>query len=117
MFDKKELIEGAASAISGFLGLTSFSFFWLPPSIKELGIFARGFVFCLLGFVVPYVFTKFALRKLGVEQPTVEDIMVGSFVIGSFSMYVFHLISNWTRRNEQKTILQVAKDLKRGEES
>lgn len=69
MFEKKELIEGAASAISGFFGLTSFSFFWLPPSIKELGMFARGFVFCLLGFVVPYVFTRFILRRFGIEQP------------------------------------------------
>ena len=117
MFEKKELIEGVASAISGFLGLTSFSFFWLPPSIKELGMFARGFVFCLLGFVVPYVFTRFILRRFGIADPTNEDIMVGSFLIGGLSMYVFHLISNWMRRNEQKTIMQVAKDLKRGEES
>ena len=117
MFEKKELIEGAASAISGFFGLTSFSFFWLPPSIKELGMFARGFVFCLLGFVVPYVFTRFILRRFGIEHPSVEDIMVGSFTIGALSMYVFHLLSNWTRHNEQKTIVQVAKELKSGDES
>lgn len=115
MFDVHYLINKIISAIAGVAGVAIFSFFWLPKHIEEKSIFIKGLILGSIGTFVPLVFTSFVLRWMGLNDNDFDYIAMGAFIIGMFSPMVLHLIGNFGRKNEEKSIDDVVSNIRKGE--
>ena len=102
--------------IAGILGAFIYSFFWLPPHIKEMKLYTKGFLIGSIGAVVPTILTSILLRTLGFDETNTDNIMALALVIGAIAPMFLNLMRNFSIKTKNKDIVTVAKELRSGVE-
>ena len=102
--------------IAGILGAFIYSFFWLPPHILEMKLYAKGFLIGSIGAVVPTILTTIVLRAIGFDETNTDNIMAMALVIGAIAPMCLNLLRNFSIKTKNKDIVTVAKELRSGVE-
>ena len=102
-------------AVSSFVGVGTVSVFWLPKGLRGYSPLRVGVSLGAAGVGLPQIVVPFAMQWFGASTD-IETLVFFSGVAGIMSVPVVVWLTNYFDRSSDKTIFEVAKEVRAGEE-
>ena len=107
------IMSKTLSAIAGFIGGITLSFFWKSRKLREYSVFVGGAIIGSISVTAAIVLTGMVASYIGLN-PTNADVALGlGYLIGMVSVGVVSFVANYFSRHENDDIVQVVHELKK----
>jgi len=107
------VISKALTAIAGFFGGLSVSFFWQPKKLNQHGKLAAGAIIGGISVAASFTLGGIIARETGLDF-TDADVALGvGYTVGVVSVGIISFLANFFDKREDLDILEVAQELKK----
>lgn len=103
----------ALTAIAGFFGGLSVSFFWQPKKLHQYGRLAAGAIIGGIAVGASFTLGGFIAAYLGMDINQADSALAIGYVVGVMSVFVLSILVNFFEKKEDKDILEVASDMQK----
>jgi predicted membrane channel-forming protein YqfA (hemolysin III family) len=105
-------IGKALTAIAGFFGGLSVSFFWQPKKLHQYGKLAAGAIIGGIAVAASITLGGIISHYMGVDVNNSDAALAIGYVIGVMSVFVLSILVNFFEKKEGKDIFEVASEMK-----
>lgn len=105
-------IGKALTAIAGFFGGLSVSFFWQPKKLHQYGKLAAGAIVGGIAVAASITLGGIVSHYIGIDVNNADAALAVGYVIGVMSVFVLSILVNFFEKKEDKDIFEVASDVK-----
>ena len=103
----------ALTAIAGFFGGLSVSFFWQPKKLHQYGRLAAGAIIGGIAVGASFTLGGFIASYMGMDINQADSALAIGYVVGVMSVFVLSILLNFFEKKEDKDILEVASDMQK----
>jgi len=103
----------ALTAIAGFFGGLSVSFFWQPKKLHQYGRLAAGAIIGGIAVGASFTLGGFIASYMGMDINQADSALAIGYVVGVMSVFVLSILVNFFEKKEDKDILEVASDMQK----
>lgn len=103
----------ALTAIAGFFGGLSVSFFWQPKKLHQYGRLAAGAIIGGIAVGASFALGGFIASYMGMDINQADSALAIGYVVGVMSVFVLSILVNFFEKKEDKDILEVASDMQK----
>jgi len=103
----------ALTAIAGFFGGLSVSFFWQPKKLHQYGRLAAGAIIGGIAVGASVTLGGFIASYMGMDINQADSALAIGYVVGVMSVFVLSILVNFFEKKEDKDILEVASDMQK----
>jgi zinc transporter ZupT len=103
----------ALTAIAGFFGGLSVSFFWQPKKLHQYGRLAAGAIIGGIAVGASFTLGGFIASYMGLDINQADSALAIGYVVGVMSVFVLSILVNFFEKKEDKDILEVASDMQK----
>jgi ethanolamine transporter EutH len=105
-------IGKALTAIAGFFGGLSVSFFWQPKKLHQYGKLAAGAIIGGIAVAASITLGGIISHYIGVDVNNSDFALAVGYVIGVLSVFVLSILVNFFEKKEDKDIFEVASEIR-----
>jgi len=105
-------IGKALTAIAGFFGGLSVSFFWQPKKLHQYGKLAAGAIIGGIAVAASITLGGIVSHYIGIDVNNSDSALAVGYVIGVLSVFVLSILVNFFEKKEDKDIFEVASEMK-----
>ena len=106
-------IGKALTAIAGFFGGLSVSFFWQPKKLHQYGRLSAGAIIGGIAVGASFTLGGFIATYLGMDINQADSALAIGYIVGVMSVFVLSILVNFFEKKEDKDILEVANDMQK----
>jgi len=103
----------ALTAIAGFFGGLSVSFFWQPKKLHQYGRLAAGAIIGGIAVGASFTLGGFIASYMGMDINQADSALAIGYVVGVMSVFVLSILVNFFENKEDKDILEVASEMQK----
>jgi ethanolamine transporter EutH len=103
----------ALTAIAGFFGGLSVSFFWQPKKLHQYGRLAAGAIIGGIAVGASFTLGGFIASYMGMDINQADSALAIGYIVGVMSVFVLSILVNFFEKKEDKDILEVASDMQK----
>jgi len=103
----------ALTAIAGFFGGLSVSFFWQPKKLHQYGRLAAGAIIGGIAVGASFTLGGFIASYMGMDINQADSALAIGYVVGVMSVFVLSILVNFFEKKEDKDILEVASEMQK----
>ena len=102
----------ALTAVAGFFGGLSVSFFWQPKKLHQYGKLAAGAIIGGIAVAASITLGGIVSHYMGIDVNNSDSSLAVGYVIGVLSVFVLSILVNFFEKREDKDIFEVASDVR-----
>ena len=102
----------ALTAVAGFFGGLSVSFFWQPKKLHQYGKLAAGAIIGGIAVAASITLGGIVSHYMGIDINNSDSSLAVGYVIGVLSVFVLSVLVNFFEKREDKDIFEVASDVR-----